>query len=107
MPLPNFVGIGAQRAATTWAHICLREHPDVFLPDTKEVHFFNRNFDRGIAWYEAHFARHAGEAAVGEVTPNYLNNEEAIPRMAHVLPEARLFVILREPIQRANASSTA
>jgi len=35
--LPNFLGIGAQRAGTTWVYHCLREHPQIFLPDKKEI----------------------------------------------------------------------
>jgi hypothetical protein len=38
---------------------------------------------------------------VGEVTPNYLEHEWAVPRMAQVLPDAKLFVTLRDPAERA------
>jgi hypothetical protein len=101
MTLPNFVGIGAQRAATTWMYSCLKEHPEVFMSDKKELHFFNQNFDKGLPWYEAHFEGSNGQQAIGEITPNYLNSEVAIPRMAKIIPNAYLIVILREPIQRA------
>lgn len=106
MVLPNFIGIGAQRAATTWVYNCLKEHPEVLISEEKELHFFNRNFDKGVAWYEAHFAQHRGQKAIGEITPNYLNHEEAIPRMAQVVPRARLFAILREPVDRAFSAYT-
>ncbi len=99
--LPNFIGIGAQRAGTTWLHRCLSEHPQVFVPQPKEVHFFNRQFERGQAWYEERFAGAEGRIAVGEITPNYLNSPAAIPRMASVIPDARLLVVLREPVARA------
>ncbi len=99
--LPNFIGIGAQRAGTTWLHRCLSEHPQVFVPHPKEVHFFNRQFERGQAWYEERFAGAEGRIAVGEITPNYLNSPAAIPRMASVIPDARLLVVLREPVARA------
>lgn len=101
MALPNFVGIGAQRAATTWLYSCLKEHPEAFVPETKEVAFFNRNFDRGLGWYEEQFAGSGGRRAIGEITPGYLTSEVAIRRMAEVLPEARLFVVFREPVRRA------
>lgn len=39
---PDFIGIGAQKAGTTWLDRMLRRHPDIWLPPTKEVHFFNR-----------------------------------------------------------------
>ncbi len=49
--LPKFVVIGAQRAGTTWLYECLKAHPDVFLPDTKELHFFDHHFDKGESYY--------------------------------------------------------
>ena len=106
MPLPNFVGIGAQRAATTWVHNCLRDHPDVYLPERKELHFFDTQYKRGVPWYEQHFKGHRGQKAVGEITPDYLGVPYAIPRLAALLPEARLFVVLREPVQRAYSAYT-
>ena len=102
--LPNFLGIGAQRAGTTWVYNCLREHPDVFVPEKKELQFFSWHYQEGLTWYEAYFSGHAGEKAVGEVTPNYLNVPGAIPRIAQLLPKARLFVILRNPVDRARSS---
>jgi hypothetical protein len=101
MTLPNFVGIGAQRAATTWIYNCLKEHPEVFVPNAKELHFFDMHFQNGIAWYEEQFCPYAGQKAIGEITPNYLDSVLAIPRMAQIIPDARLFVVLREPVQRA------
>jgi len=101
MILPNFVGLGAQRAATTWIYQCLRCHPDVFIPDKKELAFFNWNFDKGVDWYTAQFAGYSGQKAIGEITPGYLNSEPAIRRIAEMIPDARFFVVLREPVQRA------
>jgi len=100
MTLPNFLCIGVQRAATTWLHRCLQSHPDVYLPDEKELHFFNHNFDRGLDWYASHFDRSASARAIGEITPNYLHTAP-LERIANTLPEARLIVILREPVSRA------
>jgi hypothetical protein len=100
--LPTFVGIGAQRAGTTWLHHCLAEHPQVCTPHVrKEVHFFNSNFERGPAWYEAQFRVTPVHKAVGEISPNYLNSEVAMTRMAATVPQARLLVIFRNPVDRA------
>lgn len=43
---PDFICIGAQKAGTTWLDRMLRQHPDVWLPPTKEVHYFNRAFEQ-------------------------------------------------------------
>ncbi|MDJ0701607.1 MAG: sulfotransferase [Woeseiaceae bacterium] len=103
MTLPNLIGIGAQRAATTWMYHCLREHPEVFTTEKKELHFFDENFDKGLSWYQQHFAS-ATEEVIAEITPNYLNVEAALQRMSDTIPDARIFVVLREPISRAYSS---
>lgn len=38
---PNFLGIGAPRCGTTWLHKMLEQHPEVWLPPIKEVHYFD------------------------------------------------------------------
>ncbi|EED33953.1 sulfotransferase [gamma proteobacterium NOR5-3] len=94
--------IGAQRAGTTWLYECLREHPGVFLPDTKELHFFNKHFDQGLAAYMQHFSSaDCSKKICGEVTPNYYHDELALSRMAQVLPDAKIIFIVREPVSRA------
>jgi hypothetical protein len=40
--LPNFLVIGAQRSGTTWLHRVLRQHPGLWLPPVKELHYFDR-----------------------------------------------------------------
>jgi len=40
-PGPHFLCIGAQKAGTTWLHANLSQHPDVWLPGFKEMHYFN------------------------------------------------------------------
>jgi hypothetical protein len=41
--VPTFLGIGAQKAGTTWLYQHLREHPDVWMPPEKELHYFDRS----------------------------------------------------------------
>ena len=53
--LPTFIGLGAQRAGTTWAYNCLAEHPQVFMSRKKELHFFYVNYSRGLDWYRRQF----------------------------------------------------
>lgn len=98
--LPNFVIIGAMRSGTSSLAGYLASHPDLFMAPRKELHFFNRYFDRGVDWYAEQFAG-ATEAAVGEATPTYIYDARSIDRMAEVVPEARIIAILREPVSRA------
>ncbi len=41
---PDFLGIGAQKAGTTWLHRNLQAHPQIYMP-RKEVHYFDRKID--------------------------------------------------------------
>jgi hypothetical protein len=79
----------------------LREHPEVFLPSAKEIHFFDEHYHEGLAWYSQHFNPRPGQKKVGEINPNYLDWEPAINRIARDIPNALLFVILRNPVERA------
>jgi hypothetical protein len=99
--LPDFLIIGAMRSGTSSLARYLRAHPSICLATRKEVHFFDRNFDRGTEWYVSHFpCAHPGHLT-GEATQTYLFDEEALDRMASVVPDARLIVLLRHPIERA------
>jgi hypothetical protein len=99
--LPTFIGIGAQRAGTTWAYNCLAQHPEVFMSEQKELHFFYAHYDRGMSWYEEQFAAAGGAIARGEISPDYMYSPDALRNIARDLPEVRLFLILRNPIDRA------
>ena len=97
---PSFFCIGAARSGTTWAWECLRHHPDVEVTQPKETDFFTEQFERGEVWFLSHFS-HLGRRLCGEVNPGYFHCPEAAKRMANLYPEARLVVILREPLERA------
>jgi Sulfotransferase domain len=103
--LPNFLVIGAPRAGTTWINAHLRMHPDVFMASTKEVHFFDRQYEKGLGHYETYFSSYGGQPAVGESTPAYLHGEwtqNDIPALIHRhLPKVRLIASLRNPVDRA------
>ncbi len=94
---PAFVIIGAQKAGTTSLYGWLRHHPSVSMSKTKELHFFDQNFHRGADWYRSQFEH----PCAGEATPYYLFHPLAPRRAASVIPEAKLIVLLREPVSRA------
>jgi len=81
----------------------MSEHPSLFLPDNKEVHFFDENYEnyeKGLDWYGGHFCE-AGNRVVGEITPNYYHNYRALDKIKNDLPDIKIIFILREPISRA------
>jgi hypothetical protein len=98
--LPTFVIIGAMRSGSTSLYKHLQGHPQVFMP-RKEIHFFDRRWDNGLAWYGHRFDGYAGQPAVGEATPTYMSDPVALARMGEVVPGARLLAILRDPVDRA------
>lgn len=97
--LPHFVGIGAQKAGTTWVWTQLRRHPDLWLPDRKELNYFYS--DRADAWYRDQFDAAEPDRLRGEVSPNYFSQAGVAERMHGLIPDAKLFCILREPGTRA------
>ncbi len=100
--LPNFLIIGAQKAATSWLALCLSEHPDLFMPSDKEIFFFDQHFHKGINWYAYHFRFRQKEIAVGEATPNYLNHPKVPYRIRETLGDNIKFIVsLRHPVDRA------
>ncbi|MDP9365631.1 MAG: sulfotransferase domain-containing protein [Chloroflexota bacterium] len=98
---PDFVIIGAQKGGTTSLYRYLTEHPDVGGATKKEVHFFDRSYDKGLDWYLAHFPERGEFAVVGESGPSYLFHPEVPERVRRTLPHAKLLVLLRNPVDRA------
>lgn len=76
------------------------------MPKRKELHFFDRHFDRGLSYYESFFAGWTDEKAVGEVTPDYMHgvysrNKDIPGLIKKYLPEVKLIACLRNPVERA------
>ena len=102
-PLPDFLILGAQKAGTTALYAYLRRHPAITGPSWKEVSFFDRHWARGEAWYRGNFpnlARTRGRL-VGEASPSYVFHPLAPGRVRKLVPEARLVVLVRNPVDRA------
>lgn len=103
--LPDFLVIGTMKGGTTSLYNYLAAHPQVFMPDLKELHYFvaEKNLVRGAAWYERQF-RAAGDAiAVGEASPDYTKYplHRGVPaRIAGLIPDVRLIYLVRNPVER-------
>ena len=99
--LPGFLGLGAQKAGTTTLQMLLASHPQVFLPDCKEVHYFSLHYARGLKWYQSHYLEAPEGSLAGDITPYYLFHPEAPLRIHGLLPEAKLIILLRDPVERS------
>ncbi len=102
-PRVDLIGIGVQKAATTWLFSNLTDHPDVGMaiagrPTRKEQNFFNRHYERGFRWYDENFE--AGRLN-SEFSVLYFHDANVPGRLHRYNPDARLLLCLREPAARA------
>ena len=146
---PDFLGIGAQKAGTTWLYKNLVSHPQIWMPPEKELHYFDekrylhsglwarlsgdrprevrwrrqvrrqvrRHRDEGWQglmwslkyfmptpsdrWYASLFPQCDG-IVTGEITPDYSGLAQArIAPIAELMPEIKIILIMRNPIERA------
>jgi hypothetical protein len=98
--LPDAVIAGVPKAGTSALARWLAERDDVYLPADKEVHFFDEHRREGLDWYAAQFADAGGARVVLDATPTYVLREDWFADLRATLPQARLVVILRHPVDR-------
>jgi hypothetical protein len=107
MRKPNFFILGAPKCGTTSLWSWLRAHPNVFMSDVKEPHFFNCDDHLGISNlsdYEEIFRDATdSDVAVGEASVLYLSSPVAVENILQYEPEARFIVLVRNPIEMAVA----
>ncbi len=97
---PTFIGLGAQKCASTWLYRVLQEHPDIVVSAEKELDFFSHRIDHGYEWYEQHFATETDCAAYGEISPSYFCDADAPKRVFKYNPKMKIIVSFRDPIER-------
>ena len=103
MRKPNFFLVGAPKCGTTAMYQFLSQHPDIFLPESKEVHFFGRdlyspNYSRDLKKYLSLFAGATNEKQVGEGSVWYLYSRLASSEIKEFCPAASILVMLRNPV---------
>lgn len=108
----DFVCIGAQKSGTTFIASAFHAHPQIQLPDSKELHFFSAkgeykteggfaqcNADRDVAWYRQQFV--ADSRKKGEISTHYIYDPESARRIRDAFPNIKVFTVLRSPADRA------
>ncbi len=103
--LPNFLCVGAQKAGTTTLHNILKQHPDIYLPELKEAHFFDceDRYQKGLSWWiDTFFDKYSNEKIMGAITPDYLYYDE-VPQMIYndLGNDIKIIIVLRDPVERA------
>jgi hypothetical protein len=110
--LPNFLIIGANKCGTTTLYDYLKEHPNIGSATKKELHFFDRpyTFSKGLTWYRSQFPisklfshkfTSQEKLITGEASPEYLFHPLVPQRVAGCLPDVKIIVMLRNPVDRA------
>jgi len=109
---PDFVGVGTQKAGTSWWNALVEAHPDVYRHkgQPKELHYFDVQWDRpwsaaDATRYARYFPRPTGSIS-GEWTPGYMIDFWAPALIARAAPQARILVLLRDPIDRFRSGLT-
>jgi hypothetical protein len=104
MPERLFI-VGVQRCGTTYLYHLLNDHPEVVMatPVRPEPKVFLDDSIAGDprAYDERVFPQTPAEAVRGEKSTSYLDHEPALARMASTFPQAKVLVILRDPVERA------
>lgn len=103
----DFLGIGAQKAGTTWLYEHLAKHPNILFPaDEKEIHFFDRHLKRGFDWYNGIFSAEKTGVIQGEITPAYATlQRDILSQIQANYPDLKLIYMVRDPIDRAWSSA--
>ena len=100
-PFPDFLIIGAQKCGTTSLYEYLKQHPGLSSNiGEKEIHFFDKNFRKGSRWYKSNFPLRREGILYYEATPYYIFHPLAPHRVRDLLPNAKLIVMLRNPVDR-------
>ena len=109
--LPDFYIIGAQKCGTSALYDYLVQHPNIHPCTTKEPRFFDKYYHRGINWYKSCFPLKIKKNLetklfhrkflTGEATERYLEHPHVPKRLKNLTPNAKIIIILRNPIDRA------
>ena len=105
-PLPDFLIIGAQKCGTTYLYDELVKHPNIATARTKEIHYFDAYYAKGVHWYRTFFPRHSLSEArpsilTGEASPSYLFYPHTAKRVHELMPQVKVIALLRNPVDRA------
>ncbi|ELK15711.1 heparan sulfate glucosamine 3-O-sulfotransferase 3B1 [Pteropus alecto] len=103
--LPQAIIIGVKKGGTRALLEFLRVHPDVRAVGA-EPHFFDRSYDKGLAWYRDLMPRTLEGQITMEKTPSYFVTREAPARISAMSKDTKLIVVVRDPVTRAISDYT-
>ena len=109
--LPDFLIAGFNRSGTHSLFEYIGQHPNIKNASRREIHYFTLSYWRGLNWYKSYFPtkiykkqfenKNRTKLLTGEATPHYIFHPLAIKRIKQLLPNVKLIIILRNPIDNA------
>ena len=118
MSFPNLIIAGFPKCGTTSLHHYLSEHPQIYMPKQKELHFFTHKIlskqigGKGdkltsqlhvncLDKYKTFFPDNSKHKVIGEASPSYINYPEVYNQIKTQLSNPKIIVLVRDPINRA------
>ena len=100
----DFVCVGASKSGTTTIHDILKDHSEIWLPESKETQFFvkREQYEQGIQYYYDQYFKGAKEFPIwGEVCPQYMSSNKVHKRIeTEIGPKTKIIIMARDPIDR-------
>lgn len=99
----NLLIIGAQKAGTTSLYHYLKQHPEIYFSEVKEVTYFVNDelFEKGDDYYHSFFPKYNEEKIKASAYVHMLPSEKAPQRVFDYNPNMKFIVMLRDPLERA------
>ena len=100
--LPNLICPGAMKSGTTTLFDIVKQHPDIFVPAKKELHFFSDAYEKGLKYYSKYFKDAGSQKYRIDITPYYMFPETVPGRIFESCgKDVKFIFILRNPVDRA------
>lgn len=106
--LPTFIVPGAQKSGTTWLFECLDEHPEIYVPRQKELHYFCpmdecrfSTCDKGLTWYRERFPDAENIKAAGDLSTDYMYYPGIARQLYDLNKNLKIIFLLRNPVDRS------
>ncbi len=96
----NLFVVGISKCGSSWLHFYLDSHPDIYMSKQVELHFFGERYPDDLEDFHSNFPFEKDFKYFGESTPNYFKNPKTAEQIKEYSPEAKIIVIVRDPIQR-------
>ena len=103
---PNFFIVGAAKSGTTSLYSYLKTHPNIFIPETKEPHYFSKDYNLryAVTDYQEYMnlfapANPNDHKLIGEASVHYIHSSKALKEIYDFNADAKILVIMRNPIE--------